>query len=118
MQFSSVAASSFLGYILKIEFSSVIDVPHGNRSFSGGVNWRTTMKKLGSSLIFLSIISITTLAQSRRPITFDDLISFGRVSDPRISPNGAWIAFTVTYPNKVQNKMNSNIYLVPVNGEN
>ncbi len=74
------------------------------------------MKKLFFLLILCLITPGLLFAQAKRPITFDDLISFGRVSDPRISPDGSTAAFVVTYPDKIQNKMNSNIYLVPLAG--
>ncbi len=62
------------------------------------------------------VVPLVLFSQTRRPISFDDLISFGRVSDPRISPEGSMVAFVVTYPSKVLNKINSNIYLVLING--
>lgn len=58
----------------------------------------------------------SVVAQPKRAITFDDLIGMGRLSDPQLSPDGKWIAFVVTYHNKVENNTNSNIYLVPANG--
>ncbi|MEK6755330.1 MAG: S9 family peptidase, partial [Bacteroidota bacterium] len=56
------------------------------------------------------------LAQNKRAITFDDFISFGRVTDPRVSPDGKTVALVVTYHNKVENRTNSNIHLVSING--
>ena len=55
-------------------------------------------------------------AQTKHPITFDEFISLGRVTDPQVAPDGKTVAFVVTYHNKVENKSSSNIYLVPVNG--
>ncbi len=55
-------------------------------------------------------------AQTKHPITFDDFISLGRVTDPQISPDGKTVAFVVTYHNKAENKTTSNIYIVPVDG--
>jgi dipeptidyl aminopeptidase/acylaminoacyl peptidase len=49
-------------------------------------------------------------------MTFDDLIGFGRVSDPQISPDGKWIAYVVTQQLKEENKSSANIFLVPVSG--
>lgn len=73
------------------------------------------MKKYLSLLLLCFFLS-SVVAQPKRPITFDDLIGMGRISDPQVSPDGKWIAFVVTYHNKVENNTNSNIYLVPANG--
>ena len=71
-----------------------------------------------SLLIILAAIlgTILTFAQPKRAITFDDLISFGRVSDPQISPDGKTVAFVVTWQLKEENKSASNIYLVNISG--
>ena len=53
---------------------------------------------------------------SKHALTFDDMLSWGRVADPQISPDGKWIAYTVTYYSKETNKGNSDIWVIPVNG--
>lgn len=73
------------------------------------------MKKCLLFLLVCIFIS-SVVAQPKRAITFDDLVGMGRLSDPQLSPDGKWIAFVVTYHNKVENNTNSNIYLVPANG--
>ena len=34
-------------------------------------------------------------AQERRQITIEDMARFREVGDPRVSPNGAWVVYTV-----------------------
>jgi dipeptidyl aminopeptidase/acylaminoacyl peptidase len=51
-------------------------------------------------------------AEGRRAITFDDLISLGRIGSFAVSPDSRWIAFTVTWFDKEENSSNSDIYLV------
>jgi dipeptidyl aminopeptidase/acylaminoacyl peptidase len=67
---------------------------------------------------FLGLLAVLSIvpcfAQSKRAIAFDDLIGFGRVSDPQVSPNGKTIAFVITHQLKEENKSNSNIYMVSV----
>lgn len=72
-------------------------------------------------MVFLMIVSLTLLSglaftQDKRPITFDDLFSFGRVDDPQISPDGKLVAFTVTYYDKEENSSNSDIWIIPFLG--
>ena len=55
-------------------------------------------------------------AEEPRPITFDDLISLGRIGSFEISPDGKWVAFAVTWFSKEENSSNSDIYLVPTAG--
>ena len=74
------------------------------------------MKRTLQLVFLLLAVSVSSYSQGKRPINFADLISFGRVSDPRISPRGDLVAFVVTYQDTIQNKANSNIYLVPIDG--
>jgi dipeptidyl aminopeptidase/acylaminoacyl peptidase len=74
---------------------------------------------LASPIIFgfaLLVFAPLAHAQSKRPITFDDLISMQRVSDPHASPDGKWVVFTVATPDKEANRNASNVWLVPANG--
>lgn len=48
------------------------------------------------TFIVAFLFTILASAQPKRAITFNDLISFGRVSDPQISPDGKTVAFVVT----------------------
>jgi dipeptidyl aminopeptidase/acylaminoacyl peptidase len=72
------------------------------------------MKRTG---FILSLIISICVAQTKRPITFDDLMGWGRVSDPQVAPDGRWVAFVVTTPNKPENKNGSNIVLVSSDGK-
>jgi dipeptidyl aminopeptidase/acylaminoacyl peptidase len=74
-----------------------------------------------SRALFISVLSGLLfagngVAQQKRPITFDDLISFGRVSDPQISPDGKSVAFAVNRMDLAKNAGNSDIWLVPITG--
>ncbi|HWP81938.1 MAG TPA: S9 family peptidase [Bacteroidota bacterium] len=73
------------------------------------------MKRIPVVLTALCI-ALAAFAQSKRPITFDDLISLGRLGAPAISSDGRTVAFVVTYFNKTENSSSSNIYLVPASG--
>lgn len=68
-----------------------------------------------SFLIFL--IPFAVLAEGKRAMTVEDLFAMGRVSDPQISPNGKWIAYTITNYSMETNKSNSDIWLVSRDGK-
>jgi dipeptidyl aminopeptidase/acylaminoacyl peptidase len=55
-------------------------------------------------------------AAEKRSLTFDDLMNMQRVADPQISPDGKWVAYTVTAVDKENNSRNSDIWLLPVSG--
>jgi dipeptidyl aminopeptidase/acylaminoacyl peptidase len=68
-------------------------------------------------LLLLTLLTVPlAFAQQKRAITFDDLIGFGRVSDPQVSPDGKTVAFVVTTYDKAENTSNSNIFLVQIDG--
>jgi Tol biopolymer transport system component len=62
------------------------------------------------------LLSAVGLTQQRHPISFDDLASFGRVSDPQISPDGKSVAFTINRIDLAKNAGNTDIWLVPMTG--
>ncbi|MBI4811085.1 MAG: S9 family peptidase [Ignavibacteriales bacterium] len=68
-------------------------------------------------MIVIGILQCTLLiAQTTRPLEIEDLFRIKRVADPQISPDGKWIAFVITDVDKVANKMNSDIWLMPISG--
>ncbi len=66
------------------------------------------------SVLFLLAASLS--AEEYHALTFDDLISLGRIGSFEISPDGKLVAFTVTWFDKDENSSNSDIYMVPVKG--
>ncbi len=50
-------------------------------------------------------------AQAKRPLTFADMISFGRVGDPQISPDGQWVAYVVERHSLETNGRTSSLWL-------
>lgn len=70
-------------------------------------------------LVFASFLLARTAwsqAPAKRAITFDDLISMHRLSDPQPSPDGTWVAYVVATPDKEANRLVKNIWLVPTAG--
>jgi dipeptidyl aminopeptidase/acylaminoacyl peptidase len=53
---------------------------------------------------------------AKHPITFDDLIKMHRIGEPQVSPDGKWVAYTVSTPDMDANRGASNIWLVATSG--
>jgi len=60
--------------------------------------------------------SVSFQAQSRRPLQPDDIFQLKSVSDPRISPDGAWVAYTVTTLDKKEDNSDTDVYMVSASG--
>src|ERR1700679_1219948 len=61
-------------------------------------------------------VSLKAQEQRKRAITFQDLISMHRLSEPQISPDGKWIAYAVSTPDLEANKSVRNIWIVSASG--
>ena len=68
----------------------------------------------GLAAAALMLCSGSAFAQqaAKHPITFDDMIRMHRVSEPQVSPDGKWVAYTVATPDMDANRNASNIWLV------
>ncbi len=66
--------------------------------------------------ILVLLLHPLTFAQSKRPMTPEDLYKIERVSEPRVSPDGHWIAYTVSVPDLKENRLNGDIWLIPISG--
>ena len=75
------------------------------------------MKRLLQVAFILFIAVIAALAQERRAIQFEDMWAMGRVRDAQVSPDGKWVAYTVTVYNVEQNKGNADLHLVSMDGK-
>ncbi len=65
------------------------------------------------------LISLYSLAQgvSKRALKPSDVYRFQRVNNPQISPDGKWVAYTVSSTDTAKDKMNSNIWMVSWDGK-
>jgi dipeptidyl aminopeptidase/acylaminoacyl peptidase len=55
-------------------------------------------------------------AGERRLLTVDDAFAIGQVGDPQISPDGHWIAYTVTTQDLEEDESRTRIWMVPAAG--
>jgi dipeptidyl aminopeptidase/acylaminoacyl peptidase len=59
---------------------------------------------------------VSAQESSKHAITFDDMIKLHRIAEPQISPDGKWVAYTVSTPDMDANRGVSNIWVVPTTG--
>ena len=72
------------------------------------------------ALLTIVVLSFAAVAakeqQPARAFTIDDLLKIRRVSDPQLSPDGRWIAYTITDTDKAANKRVSQVYVISTDG--
>lgn len=67
-------------------------------------------------VLFLLLACPAAASAQRRAITVDDLLSLRVASDPQISPDGRWVAFTVSQPALDKNSNITRIWVVGTSG--
>src|SRR6185295_1125341 len=63
--------------------------------------------------LVLLLVASPLLAQ-KRAITFEDYIALKAVSDPQLSPDGKWVAYTVSTPSLQDNRNVSRVWVAEV----
>ncbi len=73
------------------------------------------MRKI--TVFFLFLISTSILqAQIKKPITHEAMIMMKRVGAPEVSPDGKWVAFSVTEPSYNDKEVVNDIWIVASDG--
>src|SRR5688572_30979000 len=72
--------------------------------------------KAGLALFGAALLSLAALAQTKRPLTFDDLMAIKRIGDAQISPDGSRVAYVVTDVDKNLNRGKRSVWAVPSSG--
>jgi len=76
-------------------------------------------KTLSRLLIPILIVAATVAAQTaRRPLKLDDLARFRNAGDAQLSPDGQWIAYTVSTIDTKEDKSSTHIWMVGYDGKN
>ncbi len=68
------------------------------------------------ALIVLLLFSVSASGQTKRLLEVDDIFNVKSVGSPRISPDGAWVAYTVSAMNKEDDNSDTDIYMSPYAG--
>ncbi|HEX7316447.1 MAG TPA: S9 family peptidase [Pyrinomonadaceae bacterium] len=80
---------------------------------------RTLLKGALAASLLLSCAVVQTRAQAaqkQRAVTAEDYYAFEFLSDPRVSPDGRWVAYVVTTVDQRQNRRLSQIWLAATDG--
>lgn len=67
--------------------------------------------------ISLILVLVTSVFPQTRAIQFEDFFEMGRVTEPQISPDGKYVAYTVTVYSIEENQGNSDIHLISMDGK-
>ncbi len=78
--------------------------------------WTTTAWTTLMAIALLASSPAEAQSAPTRAITFSDLISMRRVSDPHISPDRLWVAYTVATADLDANRSATNIWIVSASG--
>ena len=70
--------------------------------------------RLGLALATLPLLSFSQTA--RRPIKLEDMHAFHDVRDPQISPDGQWVAYTVTTVDTTADKSDTDVWMASWDG--
>ncbi len=63
-----------------------------------------------------ALLSFAVTAWAAHPFHVEDMQRLSRVGDPRVSPDGKWVAFTVTRSDVEKNRSVTNIWRIPAAG--
>ena len=74
----------------------------------------------GCSLFAVTLLAVqsgaTAQESGKHAITFADMIQMHRVGEAQVSPDGKWVAYSVSTPDMDANRGASNIWIVPTSG--
>jgi dipeptidyl aminopeptidase/acylaminoacyl peptidase len=64
-----------------------------------------------------SNLSGTVFAADPHPFSVHDMLAMDRVGDPRVSPDGQWVAYSVSTPDVEANRSRTDVWLSSVDGK-
>ena len=65
---------------------------------------------------YLLLLTAFSVAQTKRPFTFEDMMALKRVNEPIVSPDGKWVAFSAVGVNLEKNTKTPHLWVVPATG--
>jgi len=72
----------------------------------------------GIFIVFVLLCTLVpqTLAQGKRPFTFEDMMALKRVNEPAVSPDGKWVVFSAIQVDLEANTRVPHLWMVPLAG--
>jgi len=77
---------------------------------------KSTLVLILAFALAATVVSAQSPAKSRRAMTVEDLWKFERVGSPAVSPDGRWVAFTVSSYSMEDNESETDLWLVAADG--
>ncbi|HTR46851.1 MAG TPA: S9 family peptidase [Verrucomicrobiae bacterium] len=78
---------------------------------------KITLRSVATGIAGLALaFAAGAQTNQKRAITFKDLVSMHRISDPQISPDGQWVAYAVATPDYDANHLTRDIWIVSISG--
>ena len=71
------------------------------------------MKKI---LVLIPFIALLTVTHAQRLLKPSDVLRLKSVSEPEVSPDSKWVAYTVSTPDSVADKYDDNIWMSTIDG--
>ncbi|HLK04855.1 MAG TPA: S9 family peptidase [Candidatus Acidoferrum sp.] len=71
---------------------------------------------LATAALCLCANLVVAQQSTQRPITIADYFQIREVRDPQFSPDGQWVAYSISSPNKEEDKSESRIWMIPAAG--
>ena len=66
--------------------------------------------------VLISTVSPFSLGQAKRPMTFDDMMAMKRLGETAVSPDGQWLAYSVTTVDLAENTKTPELWLKKIAG--
>lgn len=74
------------------------------------------MRRAAFAIVLCGCTPLILAAQARRPPTIDDFFAIRDVRAPQISPDGEWVAYTVTTVDTKADKRQTRVWIAPADG--
>jgi dipeptidyl aminopeptidase/acylaminoacyl peptidase len=73
--------------------------------------------KLSLIVILFTFFSQDLFAQSKRPMVPSDVYLLKNIGDPQVSPDGKWVAYTLSSVDTAKDKRNSDLWMISWDGK-